>query len=80
MVWTFPSRGGRRDRKYTDVQRHSHTEERKEPSHEERSTIRYTQHGDTRDATSDRERWKVTERGREGETNAGGGLIDETQK
>lgn len=67
IVWTFTSRGRRRDkienrRKYTDMQRRSDTEERKRPSHPERSTIRYTQHGDTRDATSDRERWKVTER------------------
>lgn len=55
----------RHDRKHTDVQSRSHAEERKEPSHQERSTIRYTQRGDTRDATSDRERWKVTERRRE---------------
>lgn len=53
--------GGRQDTKYTDMQSRSYTEERKEPSHWERSTIRYTQHEDTRDTTSDRERWRVTQ-------------------
>lgn len=40
-------------------------EERKEPSRSERSGIRYTQRGDARDTTSDRERWKVADRRRE---------------
>lgn len=64
MIWTF-FLGGGGDRKHTDAQSCSHREERKEPSREERSTIRYTQHRDTRDTTSDRERWKVTDRRRE---------------
>lgn len=83
MVWTFASRGGKRqDRKYPDVQSRSQTEERKEPSHCERSTIRYTQHRDTRDTTSDRVGWKATDmkEGDKRERNGVGGLGDETQK
>lgn len=76
IVRTFPPKGKRQDTKHTDVQSGSHSQERKEPSHQERSTIRYTQRRDTRDATSDRERWKVTERGREIRER----LLDETQK
>lgn len=81
--------GGRQDTKYTDMQSRSYTEERKEPSHWERSTIRYTQHEDTRDTTSDRERWRVTqeeernkgerESERESARERGDGLRDERE-
>lgn len=69
------------------MQSRSYTEERKEPSHWERSTIKYTQHEDTGDTTSDRERWKVTQeeernkvaRERERERDRGDGLRDERE-
>lgn len=60
----------------------SHAAERKEPSRRERSNIRYTQQRDTRDTTSDREGWKVTDgQGRdERERSRAGGLGGEAQK
>lgn len=60
----------------------SHAAERKEPSRWERSNIRYTQQRDTRDTTSDREGWKVTDgQGRdERERSRAGGLGGEAKK